>query len=495
MTRPSWETLRPWLGTAARLVLGIVWIWASVSKISDPRTFVQAVRAYDATPEWLSKAIGYGLPVLEFALGVLLILGIAVRIAAATSGVLLVVFLIGIIEVAARGIKLECGCFGDGGVTDTGTAYTLDILRDLGLLVLAVYLVVWSMTRVSIEEFIARGDYVEVPSAKRMRTEQGRRKYYAELAKKQETARSRDRWVAGSLSAVVVLVALIGIGVQASRAKITGVTPGANSTVANGVTFGKKAPATVDIYEDFQCPFCLKFETAVDKTMDADVRANRAQVHFHTLSFLDRASNGHRYSTRAANAAICMSDVTPDPPLTGPDLFVRFHNLLFTKAVQPTEGSNGLSNGRLEKLAIQAGLAAKLRADFDTCVENETHVPLVEAITERASKDGITSTPTVMVNGKSISPTLAAYQAAVAEALKTGPKPNPSKTPTPTPTPSVTTTPSGSGAPSSPSTSPSKSASKSASSSKSASKSPSKSPSKPASSSKKPKPTKSAKHS
>ena len=40
-------------------------IWAAWSKMRNPLGFVQAVRAYDATPEWLSKAIGYGLPILE----------------------------------------------------------------------------------------------------------------------------------------------------------------------------------------------------------------------------------------------------------------------------------------------------------------------------------------------------------------------------------------------------------------------------------------------
>ncbi len=103
----DWYRLRPWLGTLVRLVLGVVWLWAGWAKLRSPRTFVQAVRAYDATPEWLSKAIGYGLPVLEVCLGVLLIVGVVVRMAAAVSGVLLVVFLIGIIQAAARGIKLE----------------------------------------------------------------------------------------------------------------------------------------------------------------------------------------------------------------------------------------------------------------------------------------------------------------------------------------------------------------------------------------------------
>jgi uncharacterized membrane protein YphA (DoxX/SURF4 family) len=94
----NWSTIRGWLGTAARLVVGAVWIWAAWSKLGNPRGFVQAVRAYDATPEWLSKAIGYGMPVLEICLGVLLVVGIMTRYAAAVSGLLFVVFLIGLIR-------------------------------------------------------------------------------------------------------------------------------------------------------------------------------------------------------------------------------------------------------------------------------------------------------------------------------------------------------------------------------------------------------------
>ena len=91
----NWSVARPWIGTAARLLLGVVWIWASMSKLAHPLTFTQAVRAYDATPEWLSKGIGYGLPVLELCLGIALVVGVTVRIAAAVSALLLVVFLIG----------------------------------------------------------------------------------------------------------------------------------------------------------------------------------------------------------------------------------------------------------------------------------------------------------------------------------------------------------------------------------------------------------------
>jgi protein-disulfide isomerase/uncharacterized membrane protein YphA (DoxX/SURF4 family) len=446
--REKFEVARPWLGTVIRLALGVIWIWAAWDKIRAPRTFVQAVRAYDATPEWLSKAIGYGLPVLEFSIGVLLVLGVAVRLAAAVSGVLFVVFLIGIIQAAARGIQLECGCFGGGGTTTSGTTYTLDILRDIGLLILAAYLIVWPYTKLSIEAFLARHDQVEAPSAKRLRTEQGRRKYNAMLEARRKAARERTMWLNASLAAVVVLVALIGIGVQSGRAKIQGSLTASHATVKDGVVFGKKAAATVDIYEDFQCPNCQRFEQAVGPQIDKDVRANKAQVRFHIMAFLDSSSNGNRYSSRAANAALCAADISVDT-------FVKYHNYLYRPDVQPKEGTNGRTNAQLEAYAAKVGITGPQLTTFDSCVNTEKHKALVQAMTEQASKDGVTGTPTIKVNGKSIDPTLAAWNKAIANALKNGPAPNPSSTPA-SPTPSSSTSSSSGAAAPSPTASSSK---------------------------------------
>jgi protein-disulfide isomerase/uncharacterized membrane protein YphA (DoxX/SURF4 family) len=431
----NWTTLRPWLGTVARLVLGVVWIWAGLAKLSSPRTFVQAVRAYDATPEWLSKAIGYGLPVLEVAIGILLVVGVAVRICAAVSAALLVVFLIGIIEVAARGIKLECGCFGGGGTTDSGTTYLLDSLRDVGLLVLAVYLVIWSFTRLSVEEFLARNDTVVMPSAKRMRTPEGRRKYEAQLAVARSAARDRSRYVDGSLALVVVLVTVIGIGVHAGRAKIAGDLSAVNASVSHGVVWGKKAAATVDIYEDFGCPICENFEKTTSSWFQSAVRANLAQARYHTISILDTHFKND-YSTRAANAAICASD-------GGADEFLAYHNLLYGspngKKFQPEEGTAGPSNQALIKLAQDKSMGLKTAdvTTFTSCVNGEQHKAFVEAITEQASKDGVNGTPTVFVNGKQVDASLGALKAAIQKADAAGPAPSPSKTPSPTPTPST----------------------------------------------------------
>lgn len=435
----KWQTLRPWLSTVVRLALAAIWIWAAWSKLGSPREFVQAVRAYDATPEWLAKAIGYGLPVLELCLGILLVLGVAVRVAAAVSAVLFVVFLIGLVQAAARGLQLECGCFGGGGQSSGGTQYTLDILRDIGLLVLAVFLLLWSQTRISVDEFLARHDRVEAPSAKRLRSDEGRRKYNAMLEQRRKAAQERGLWVNGSLAVVVALIALVGIGVQANRAKIQGSLTATNATVANGVVFGKAAAATVDIYEDFQCPNCLRFEQLVGATVQADVRANKAQVKYHVMAFLDRSSSGNRYSSRAANAALCASDLSVDA-------FVAYHNVLYGtyqgKQVQPAEGSNGRTDQQLESYGSAAGIKGNDLTTFDQCVSSEQHKALVQALTDRASQDGVTGTPTIRVNGKSVGPDLASWNAAITAALKKGPAPSPSKTPSPSPSVTPSTPPS-----------------------------------------------------
>lgn len=432
----NWSSIRGWVGMAARLIIGAVWIWAAWSKLGNPRGFVQAVRAYDATPEWLSKAIGYGLPVLEICLGILLVLGIVVRAAAATSAVLFVVFLIGVVQADVRGIKLSCGCFGGGGITLGNTQYTLDILRDIGLLILAVYLVVWPVTRLSLDEFLARNDEVAVPSAKRMRTEQGRRKYNAMLEARRREAQIRNRYVMASLAAVVVLVSVIGIGVQANRAKIQGDLTATNVSISNGVVVGKAAPVTVDLFEDYQCPHCLEFQQSASADIAAKVKAGTIQARYHTMAFLDSASNGNRYSSRAANAALCASDISVDQ-------FVKYHDILFGKdssgkQVQPAEGSNGRTDTELVGYGRQAGISGNNLTTFQSCVTGELHKALVAAITDNASQRGVNATPTVEVNGKRLSTVdKASFDAAVASAAAKAPKPTstPPSSPTATPSP------------------------------------------------------------
>lgn len=149
--------LQPWLSTAARLVLGAVWIAAGATKVSDLAESVRAVRAYQVLPEWAVPAVGAGLPFLEVALGLLLVVGFSVRFGALVSAALLAVFVAGIVAASVRGLQIDCGCFGGGGELGASeqTRYGTEIARDVALLVLAGPLAWWPASRFSVDRWIA----------------------------------------------------------------------------------------------------------------------------------------------------------------------------------------------------------------------------------------------------------------------------------------------------------------------------------------------------
>lgn len=147
---------------ATRLLLGGVFVYAGVIKLPDPAASVRAIRAYRALPEVVVPAVGYGLPVLEVALGVLLLLGFAVRLAAVLTVLLLVVFIVGMASAWARGLSIDCGCFGGGGEVAAGeTQYGRELARDLGLLAGAIVLARWPGSRLSLDARVAGGHSTE----------------------------------------------------------------------------------------------------------------------------------------------------------------------------------------------------------------------------------------------------------------------------------------------------------------------------------------------
>ncbi|MGI8458376.1 MAG: DoxX family protein [Propionibacteriaceae bacterium] len=132
----------PWVSTVVRLVLGGIFVAAGAIKVIDPQTSVQAVRAYELLPAGLERVVGWGLPFVEIAVGLLLIAGVFTRIVAAASGLFLMVFIAAVLSAAARGLNIDCGCFGGGGEVAAGqTSYPAEVARDLGFLLLAGWLV------------------------------------------------------------------------------------------------------------------------------------------------------------------------------------------------------------------------------------------------------------------------------------------------------------------------------------------------------------------
>lgn len=140
------------VGTLARLGLAAVWLVSGILKAVDPDQTYIAVKAYDVLPVAAVDVVAALLPWFEIALGVLLVVGAGIRVVAVLSAALLLVFMAGVVQAWARGLLIDCGCFGGGGAVQPGqTAYAEELLRDTGFLALAAWLIVRPRTLQSLD--------------------------------------------------------------------------------------------------------------------------------------------------------------------------------------------------------------------------------------------------------------------------------------------------------------------------------------------------------
>ena len=119
-----------------RLVLGGVFIYASLDKIANPAEFAKAIGNYHVLPFGLENLLALFLPWLELITGILLIAGIMVDGATILIISMNIVFIFAISQALARGISIECGCFSVS--TEGGSNIGFQtILRDFVYLIMA----------------------------------------------------------------------------------------------------------------------------------------------------------------------------------------------------------------------------------------------------------------------------------------------------------------------------------------------------------------------
>ncbi len=141
-----------WISTLARWLLGGVLIASGAIKVVDLVDSAAAVRAYQLLPEPLAVLVGTVTPFFALLLGLVLLAGGFTRIVAIVSAVLMVVFLVVVASAAARGLNIDCGCFGGGGEVAPGQArYGLEALGATGLLALAGWLIARPRSRFSFD--------------------------------------------------------------------------------------------------------------------------------------------------------------------------------------------------------------------------------------------------------------------------------------------------------------------------------------------------------
>lgn len=144
-----------YVGVLSRLVLAFVLGYAGIIKLFEPNGARDAIIAYRlGIPNDIAMILGYAVPAIEIALAILLLAGLFIRASAIVSGLLMVMFIVMITQVWARGYSIDCGCFGGGGDLDPegkNLRYTQEILRDLLFAGIAVRLAIWPSTGFSLD--------------------------------------------------------------------------------------------------------------------------------------------------------------------------------------------------------------------------------------------------------------------------------------------------------------------------------------------------------
>ncbi|WP_084039261.1 thioredoxin domain-containing protein [Demequina sp. NBRC 110053] len=216
----------------------------------------------------------------------------------------------------------------------------------------------------------------------------------AARAQAQKNVKSQERRttlgiIIGVAIAIVVFGGIVLFIVQSSQVpgldSADAVAPaGADET--GGIPIGADGAAggavpadapRLDIYEDFNCVHCASFEATNGADIEAMAEAEEAAIWVHPIAFLGD------YSTRAANAAATVADAEPEA-------YLDFTSALF--ASRPESG--GLTDDQIEQVAVDAGVSADVAATFT----DGTFTKWVLAATDQASQDGVTGTPSLMLD-------------------------------------------------------------------------------------------------
>ena len=302
------------------------------------------------------------------------------------------------------------------------------------------------------------GDYPGAEPESARAAARDRARELRELHKKQD--RRRRLVLQGGLAAgALVVVALLAIAFLVRPSD----TRGPQNMLSDGIKIGQdlkavhtpaqkpgqdpvasvaNSPEVVDIqlYIDYLCANCGTFQQKNSELLRTWVESGAATLEIHPLALLTTKSAGTQYSLRAASAAACIADLSPDH-------FFDFHDSMLRD--QPEEGTEGLSDDEIMARAKAAGVTAL--GQIQRCVDENRFRTWVKDATARALEGPIPSadvaaidgTLTVLVNGQPFPYTsefdpaeLASFVVqAAGDAFSSNPTPGPSGSATPTPAP------------------------------------------------------------
>lgn len=212
----------------------------------------------------------------------------------------------------------------------------------------------------------------------------GSRQRVQAMRERQAAAARRRRLVVGAVVVALVVAAavIVTLAVRASGPD-RGDDQAPGNTSNGAIVLGQaSAPVHVEVFEDFQCPACRSFEQGAAPVLRELAGSGRARISYYVLSFIGVES------VRAANAAACAADVSPQR-------FVDLHDYLY--AHQPAERSGGYPTAQL----VAAGRSVGLGEGYADCVRDGRYRDWVDTVNREHGRR-IQATPTVFVDGREL---------------------------------------------------------------------------------------------
>lgn len=210
-------------------------------------------------------------------------------------------------------------------------------------------------------------------------------------AEEQAARRRRDARLLG-LVALALVVVLVGGGIavqhwRTSRAPAAAPTATATASFAPVPVVSDKplvlgqpgAKVRLTLYEDFHCPYCAEFEDKLGGTIAAEQEAGRVLVELYPMAFEGPGS------AAAANAMACAAEAGFGQP---------YYLGLFA--------NHTLQWSDQQLLDLAGKVSTNVPASFTSCVKSKAHRAWVDSINTTAAANGVSSTPTVLLDGRPV---------------------------------------------------------------------------------------------
>ena len=141
-----------------RILLGLIFLFAGIAKISDPVRFIFTLRQFNLFSEAVIPFMALYLPWLEFILGLFLILGLLYRASAFLLACLNTMFAIAILTVVVRGMEIDCGCFGMFAdiLKIPDSADIKAVIRNVIFIGISIYIFIVKKTLFSLENYLKK---------------------------------------------------------------------------------------------------------------------------------------------------------------------------------------------------------------------------------------------------------------------------------------------------------------------------------------------------